>query len=99
LALMHRLPGDIRQKVLCEVALLSKRFIIISYSIENPIQKLKQWVLKHIQPSHIPAPSSLLLQDIIDELTAQGLVIKKMNHVVYSLSAKVVFFLEKDCKA
>jgi ubiquinone/menaquinone biosynthesis C-methylase UbiE len=99
LALMHRLPREIRANVLNEVTVLSKQFGIISYSLENPLQKLKQWVLKKIQPSHIPAPSSLPLQDIVQELTASGWVIKEKHHVAYLLSAKVVFFLEKALKA
>jgi ubiquinone/menaquinone biosynthesis C-methylase UbiE len=96
LALMHRLPQDVRLNVLNEVIKLSKRFVIVSYSIESPLQRFKQWLLKNIQPSHIPAPSSLPLQDIVQELATQGTVIKKKYHVVYLLSAKIVFLLEKD---
>ena len=95
LALMHRLPKEVREKALTEIAHLSNKFVIMSYSLESPLQKLKQWLLKTIQPSHIPAPSSLPLQDIIDELNAPGLSVRSTHHVVYFLSAKIVFFLEK----
>ena len=98
LALMHRLPKEIREKVLNEITQLSNKFIIISYSLENPPQKIKQWLLKKIQPSHVPAPSSLPFQEITNELTSHGLVVRKIHHVVYFLSAKVVFLLEKDSK-
>ena len=51
LALMHRLPKDIREKALREIHKLSNKFLIISYSVDNPTQKVKQWLLKKIYPS------------------------------------------------
>jgi len=96
LALMHRLPKEIRGKVLKEVTQLSNKYIIVSYSIESPAQKIKQWVLKKVQPSHVPAPSSIPLQEVINELTSYGLIVRNMFHIVYFLSAKVVFLVERD---
>lgn len=95
LALMHRLPKEIREKVLSEITKLSNKYIIVSYSIENPPQMLKQWLLRRIKPSHVPAPSSVPLQDIIKELTSHGLVIRSTFHVAYFLCSKIVFILEK----
>lgn len=95
LALMHRLPKNIREKVLREINKLSNKFLIISYSVDNPTQKVKQWLLKKIRPSHIPAPSSLPLQDIMNELTSHGFKPLKSFHVVYFLSSKIIFLLEK----
>ncbi len=95
LALMHRLPENLRRDVLLEVASLSSRFVIISYSVENRPQRMKQQILKTLRPSHIPAPSSVPLTDILRELASHGFKMLSVSHIAYFLSAKVVFLLEK----
>ena len=41
LALMHRLPKDIRALVLSEVFRITNKYVIISYSIESLLQKIE----------------------------------------------------------
>jgi ubiquinone/menaquinone biosynthesis C-methylase UbiE len=96
LALMHRLPEEIRKNVLSEIERVSSKFVIVSYSIESLSQRLKQWVLLKAKKSHVPAPASISLEVIHNELSAAGLKIIKMNHIVYFLSAKVVFLAVKE---
>ena len=72
LSLMHRLPSEIRKKILSEVFRLSHNYAIISYSIENTTQKLKQKLLSRLNKFHIPAPSSLPYQTILQELNFAG---------------------------
>jgi len=95
LALMHRLPDEIRKIILSEIVRLSSRYIIISYSVESISQKLKQWILMKVKRSHIPAPSSIPVSEIIDELSSEGLKVVRMKYILYFLSAKVVFLVEK----
>jgi SAM-dependent methyltransferase len=95
LALMHRLPKEIRCKTWEEVVSLSKRFIIVNYSLDSRVQKLKQWLTIRVSPNHIPAPSSLPMHDIMNEITSYGLVVRKVWSVVPLFSAKILFLLEK----
>lgn len=96
LGLMHRLPERIRKQVLKEVTSLSKRFIIVSYSIDSTSQRIKQWLIKRLRHSHSFAPSPTPMQDIIKELKANGLLLKRKYKVMPLLSAEVVFLLEKS---
>jgi len=95
LAFMHRLPKEIRCKTWEEVVSLSKKFIIVNYSVDSRSQRLKQWLIKKVRPHHIPAPSSLPLQDIRNEINSYGLVVRRVLNVAPLFSAKILFLLEK----
>jgi len=95
LALMHRLPKDIRAQVLSEVFRVTNKYVIISYSIESLLQKIKWKLISVINKKHIPAPASIPLKVIIDELNSCGLKILKKKRIINFLSAKVVFLVEK----
>ena len=95
LALMHRLPKDIRALVLSEVFRITNKYVIISYSIESLLQKIKWKLISVINRKHLPAPASIPLKVIIDELNSSGLTILKKKRIVNFLSAKVVFLVEK----
>ena len=96
LGLMHRLPAGIRKQALKEVVSLSKRFIIVSYSIDSTSQRIKQWLIKKLRHSHSSAPAPASMGDILKELKDNGLVLKRKYKVMPLLSAEVVFLLEKN---
>ena len=96
LALMHRLHEGLRRDVLSEVASLSSRFVIMSYSVDSSSQRMKQRVLKILRPSHIPAPSSLPLEDILQEVCSHGFKVLRISYIAYFFSAKVVLLMEKN---
>jgi ubiquinone/menaquinone biosynthesis C-methylase UbiE len=95
LSLMHRLPADLRARVLSEVFRISNKYVIISYSIESVLQKLKWKFLSIINRRYLPAPESIPLKVIVEELNACGLIIVKKKRIVNFLSAKVVFLVKK----
>lgn len=95
LALMHRLHEGLRREVLSEVASLSSRYVIMSYSVESRAQRVKQRVLRTLRPSHIPAPSSVPLPEILREIGSHGFTVLSISHIAHFLSAKVVLLLEK----
>ena len=95
LALMHRLNETIRAEVLSEVVRMAKKYVIISYSVENSFQKLKQWLLLKVKPSYIPAPKSIPLNVMVEEMNSAGLKIIKQRSIVHFLSAKIVFLTTK----
>ena len=93
LALMHRLPKEVRREVLSSVLRLCSQYAVISYSVASPMQRLKQKVLTFLSPRYIPAPSALTYREIADEL--DGFDVKSTTHIVPLLSAKAVFLLQK----
>jgi len=96
LALMHRLPGDVRKIVLSEIVRISNKFVIISYSVESLAQRLKKLVLLRFKPSHKPAPSSIPFEEMHSEMSIAGLRVIKVYHIAYFLSSKVVFLAVKE---
>jgi SAM-dependent methyltransferase len=98
LALMHRLHERLRREVLSEVASLSSRYVIMSYSVDSRSQRVKQRVLKTLRPSHVPAPSSVPLPEILREIGSHGFTVLSISHIAHFLSAKVVLLLEKNAQ-
>ena len=93
---MHRLPKEIREQVLVEIKRVTSRYIIVSYSIESFSQRLKQTVLSLLNKNYLSAPSSIPMNEILEEFKEFGLKIKKQQRIINFLSAKVVFLLEKS---
>lgn len=96
LALMHRLPQDIRKLILNEVHKISNEFAIISFSESNLVQDIKQKILLKIKKSHIPAPASISITTIESELKSAGFEILKRKNIFRFFSAKLVYLLRKQ---
>ena len=96
LALMHRLPRELRHKALRNIAWISKRFIIVSYSLDSGPQRLKQWVTRIVYPGYTPAPSPLPLQDIIAEIESFALVVRRRSYVARFFSGKLLLLVERN---
>ena len=94
LALMHRLPEEIREAVLNEVMRVTSKYLIVSYSIESTLQKVKKFLLKSFSSNYLPAPSSLSFDSITKEFEDSNLNIIRHKRIMPFLSAKVVFLLE-----
>ena len=94
LAIMHRLPKEVRVQVLSEVSRIANKYIIISYSIESLLQRLKMRLISMATSNHIPAPESIPLKVILDELNSFGLTVIKRKRIVNLLSAKVVLLVK-----
>lgn len=95
LALMHRLNETIRAEVLSEVVRMAKKYVIISYSVENSFQSVKKWLLLKVKPSYIPAPKSIPLNVMVEEMNSAGLKIIQQRSIVHFFSAKIVFLAAK----
>jgi len=95
IGLMHRVPSKIKRKILTKINSLSNKYVIVSYSLDSPTQRVKQWLLKKIFPNHIPAPAPDSLQNIITSFEANNLIVKKKYRYVYFFCAQNLFLLEK----
>jgi SAM-dependent methyltransferase len=96
IGLMHRLPKHVRNQALRGISSISNRFVVVSYSIDGPEQRIKHRLIKKLRPSHQSAPFPVALQDIVKELNCHGLVVKEKYRVVPFLSAEAIFLLEKN---
>lgn len=95
LGFMHRVPREIRRKTLAAAASLSKKFVIVSYSIDSYPQRLKKRLITMLRPSHGSAPSPVLPGDVMGDFRSSNLRVRKAFDVATFLSAEVVYLLEK----
>ena len=96
LAFMHRLPREIRDETWREINRISKKYIIVNYGFDSLSQRIKKWVLKKISSKYESAPSSMPMNEILNEINSFGFKILSITNVVYFFSGKVIFLLEKN---
>ena len=95
LGFFHRVPPEIKQAALREIAALSSRVVIFTCSVDTPIQRLKHAVLSRFWRGHVPAPCPAPLQEIVAASEAQGLRLMRAFMVVSFLSSVAMLVLEK----
>lgn len=95
LSFLHRAPWEIKQAALREIAALSKRVVIVSCSVDTPLQRIKHAVLSQIRRKHVPAPCPTPLKEIAAECEAQGLRVVRAFMVLPLLSSYALLVLEK----
>jgi hypothetical protein len=96
IGLMHRLPEQIRQQALREIALLSNRYLLVSYSIDSSTQRFKQRLIKSFFTHHSSAPSPVTLEALYEEFRTIGLQVSSVFRPFPVLSADTIFLLEKS---
>jgi len=96
LGFLHRVPLDIKRAALCEIAALTNRVVVITCSVDSPVQRLKKKVLAILRRRHVPAPCPVPLQDIVAECEAAGFKVVRSFMVVPFLSAEAMLVLEKQ---
>lgn len=96
LGFLHRVPAEIKRNTLREIAELSNRVVIVSCSVDTPLQRLKHHVLLRLIRSHIPAPCPIPMTELIEGCEAVGLQVKRTYMVVPFLSTHVILVLEKE---
>lgn len=94
LGFMHRVPAEIRRRVLLELARLEPRAIVVSYSLDTPSQRLKKWLWSRLRPGYVPAPNPARRDEVEAEIRASGLRVVEAVAVLPLLSAEYLFLLE-----
>ncbi len=95
IGLMHRVPPEIRSKFLTELRRIAKRDLIVSYSVDTPCQRLKQWLIKLVWRSHISASDPASWRVIRRELQENRLEIVRKFTVMPLASAEIILHLRK----
>lgn len=95
LGFLHRVPLDIKRATLREISALANRVVIITCSVDNPLQRLKKKILAIIRREISPAPCPAPLRDIVAECDAAGFKVIRSFMVVPFLSSEAMFVLER----
>jgi len=95
LGFLHRVPADIKREALREISALANRVVIITCSVDSPLQRVKKKILAIIRREHVPAPCPVPLWEIIAECEAVGFKVVRSFMVVPFLSAEAMLVLER----
>lgn len=95
LGFLHRVPMDIKRAALREISALANRVVIISCSVDSPLQRLKKKALTIIRRQHVPAPCPVSLREIVAECEEAGFKVVRSLIVVPLLSAEAILVLER----
>lgn len=95
LGLMHRLPPMLKRECLLEVARVTTRFAIVSFTVDTTAQRIKRTLLRAVRPNHRFAPEPMSPGAIQRLCDAAGFRVVRAEVVVPLLSGEVVFWLER----
>lgn len=87
IGLIHRLPNDIRENALKEMARITQDWIILTFSIDSTAQKLKRSLLNMIYPGYRAAPSPDNISSVETILNKSGFNLKKIISTFPCLSS------------
>ena len=95
LGFFHRVPQEIKRAALRELAELSNNLVIITCSVDTPIQRLKHFILGKLRRNHVPALFPVPLGEMSQECEAVGLKVVRAYTVVPLFSSHAILVLEK----
>lgn len=95
LGFLHRVPLEIKRAALREISALSNRLVIVTCSVDTPMQRFKHAVLSRIKHNHVPAPCPVPIKEIIAECESQGFRVARAFMVMPLFSAHAMLVLEK----
>jgi len=93
--ILHRLPQYLRNKVLNNIALISKKYLIISFSKDYFLIRIKRFIIEKIFRNYKPAPAPIKYSAFEKEICNQGLKIIDEKTVFPFLSSEIVVLLSK----
>ncbi len=95
LGLMHRVPEYVKEEILKDIATITNKYLIMSFSETNFFQRLKLACLKMIKPAHKPSAYPLPIKRIFSLAKQNGWEILKVYRPIWYFSSDVVFLLKK----
>lgn len=95
LGFLHRVPREVKRVALREIAALSNHVVIVSCSVDTPLQRFKHGLLSLFKRSHVPAPCPVPFKEIISDCEASGLRVVRAFMVMPPFSAHAILVLEK----
>ena len=104
LGFFHRTPDEIVENSLSELNRTSVSFVVASFAVDTPIQRIKRFMLSMLNSSYVEAPIKRKLEDIVKLFNKSGFEVCKINHPLPLLSSEVLLWAKvvetkKDQKA
>ena len=94
LRLLHRVPADIRESILAELARISRRYVILSAGIDNRLQDLRR-NLRHVITGTSTVPYPITKSALARQLKRAGLNPLRWLPVLPLLSSEWIVLCER----
>jgi SAM-dependent methyltransferase len=95
---LHRVPLEVKRSALAALAGLGAEVMVVTASVDSPIQRLKHRVLSAVRRRHVPAPAPLPLAALEREFRAAGLEVVRRVAVIPLVSADTIFVLRRRAR-
>ena len=96
LGFMHRLPAEMKDAMLRELARVVARSVIVTFSLDSSFQRTKRHVLRLFAGADYTAPEPARLPDIEDLVHRNGFSIRERANAARGVSSVTVLWLEKN---
>lgn len=98
IGLMHRVPSEIKSAALKELSRITRRYIIVSFSVDSFLQQIKKRMLRRLFCEEIVAPSPEKLSEINASVASCDMQVDGVFRPVPFFSSEIVLLLKKDHK-
>jgi SAM-dependent methyltransferase len=95
LGFMHRVPAEVKEASARELARITSRVLIASFSVDSAAQRWKRRIIGLLKPRHAFSPAPWSRRHIERLLTDAGFEVRSWSSVVPVLSAEVIVVAER----
>ena len=95
IGLLHRVPEQVRHRILTELRRIARRNVIFTYSVRSRRQRAKLRLMKMLRPGHLPAPCPTSRSAMAEDLRRIGLAISRRCAIVPFFSGVELVVSEK----
>ena len=95
IGLMHRVPPEVRVAALNELSRITFRYIVVSFSVDTFLQKIKKRLLRWLFSEKILAPSPERFSEICAIVDASGMQVSGVFRPMPFFSSEIILLLKK----
>ena len=95
LGLLHRMPADLRARAIREICRVSRRDVVVSFSIASVFARIKRRILEHMPIAYGAAPAPAHEEEILACFTHEGFVPIRRRATIPVLSSDTLLFFER----
>jgi ubiquinone/menaquinone biosynthesis C-methylase UbiE len=96
LGFMHRVPADVKALTFRELARVCSKFLVVSFSVDSQLFRLKKWLRKLMGRQNRSAPEPIPFSEIVSIAAKEGYKLTRSFSVLPLVSSEVILWMEKE---
>jgi ubiquinone/menaquinone biosynthesis C-methylase UbiE len=93
--LLHRVPLEVKRKILSEAYRVSKKYLIVSFGVDSCFQKFRLFLRRIFITKLNSSPGRETKKNIKKEIENSGFKIVKVKQVIPFISNEIIYLLKK----